>query len=171
ALDGRSDIFSFGVVLYEMLSGRQPFANQSAASTISAILTQEPPPLARYALNVPEELQRVVRKCLEKDRERRCQTMRDVVIDLENVLRENGSAQVVQDSRPEQQVIGAAAETADRGRKWLDTFTSRRALLVVALGMTLVVTALVYTRRFRGVPAPAPPEIKSLAVLPLNNLS
>src|SRR5437867_5315510 len=48
-LDGRSDIFSFGVVLYEMLSGRQPFASESAAATISAILTHEPPPLARYA--------------------------------------------------------------------------------------------------------------------------
>jgi TolB-like protein/Tfp pilus assembly protein PilF/predicted Ser/Thr protein kinase len=170
-LDARTDIFSFGVVLYEMLSGRQPFASESAAATASAILTHEPPPLARYALNVPDELQRIVRKCLEKDRERRCQTMRDVALDLENVLRENESMQDVQRSSPEQQVTGPAAETADRGRKWRDAFTSWRALLVAALGITLVVAAVVYTRRFRGVPTTAAPEIKSLAVLPLDNLS
>ncbi|MBA3514007.1 MAG: protein kinase, partial [Pyrinomonadaceae bacterium] len=172
ALDARSDIFSFGVVLYEMLSGRQPFASESAAATISAILTQEPPPLARFALNVPEELQRIVRKCLEKDRERRCQTMRDVALDLENALREDGSAQDVQRSSREQQATGGAAGTADRNRKWRDAITSWRALIVAALGVTMVVAALVYTRRFRGVPATATTsEIKSLAVLPLDNLS
>src|SRR5437762_4372163 len=68
-LDGRSDIFSFGVVLYEMLSGRQPFASESAAATISAILTHEPPPLARYAREIPAELQNIISKALRKDRE------------------------------------------------------------------------------------------------------
>jgi len=68
ALDVRSDIFSFGVVLYEMLSGRHPFANRSAAETISAILKEEPSMLSPHADDVPEELQRIARKCLEKDR-------------------------------------------------------------------------------------------------------
>src|SRR5207253_1245621 len=95
-LDGRSDIFSFGVVLYEMLSGRQPFASENAAATISAILNEKPPTLLRYAPDLPEELQRIVRKCLEKDRERRYQTMRDVALDLENALRESGSTQDIQ---------------------------------------------------------------------------
>ena len=168
-IDGRSDIFSFGVVLYEMLSGRQPFATESAASTISAILTHVPPPLARYAQHVPEDLQRIVRKCLEKDRERRFQTMRDLALDLENVLRVSESAQGVQLSRGEQQV--AAADRAGHRKKWRDSLTSWRGLLVALLGVMLVVAALVYTRRFRGVPATATPEIKSLAVLPLANLS
>src|SRR5437667_1056730 len=88
-LDARSDIFSFGVVLYEMLSGRQPFASESAAATISAILNEEPPTLLRYAPDLPEELQRIARKCLEKDRERRYQTMRDVAIELDNCWREH----------------------------------------------------------------------------------
>ncbi len=172
ALDARSDIFSFGVVLYEMLSGRQPFASESAAATISAMLTHEPPPLARFAMNLPEELQRIVRKCLEKDRERRCQTMRDVALDLENALREDGSAQDVQRSSREPQATGGYAGRAVRSRKWRDVFTSWRALLIAALALTMVVAALVYTRRFRGVPATATPsEIKSLAVLPLDNLS
>ena len=90
AADARSDIFSFGTLLYEMFSGRQPFASESAAGTISAILTTEPPPLARYATSVPIELERIVRKCLDKNRERRYQTMRDLVIDLENVRGESG---------------------------------------------------------------------------------
>ena len=87
--DARSDIFSFGVVLYEMLSGRQPFASESAAATASAILTKEPLPLARFAPDMPEELQRMVRKCLEKDREQRYQTARDLAIDLKNLQRES----------------------------------------------------------------------------------
>src|SRR2546426_4778825 len=92
-LDGRSDIFSFGVVLYELLSGRQPFASSSAAATILAILNEEPPTLLRYAPDLPEALQRITRKCLEKDRERRYQTMRDVAIDLDNCRREHETAQ------------------------------------------------------------------------------
>src|SRR5437870_5879041 len=68
-LDARTDIFSFGVILYEMLCGRQPFASESAAATASAILTREPSPVVRFAPAAPEELQRIVRKCLEKDRE------------------------------------------------------------------------------------------------------
>src|SRR3989441_5311568 len=81
-VDARTDIFSFGVMLYEMLSGQQPFASESAAATASASLTLEPPPLARYGDECSEELQRILRKCLEKDRERRYQTMRDLLIDL-----------------------------------------------------------------------------------------
>src|SRR5437867_7973139 len=77
-VDARSDIFSFGVTLYEMLSGRQPFTSESAAATAAAILTHEPPPLARFAPDVPEELQRVVRKSLEKDREQRFQSAREL---------------------------------------------------------------------------------------------
>ena len=59
-VDVRSDIFSFGVVLYEMLTGHQPFTNRSAAEDISAILNEEPPTLSRYAPDLPEELQRIV---------------------------------------------------------------------------------------------------------------
>src|SRR2546428_2141379 len=81
ALDARSDIFSFGVVLYEMLSGRRPFSAVTAAETISSILTREPTPLVRYAPALPEELQRIVRKCLAKDKRHRYQSARDLLID------------------------------------------------------------------------------------------
>ncbi|HTF38081.1 MAG TPA: protein kinase, partial [Blastocatellia bacterium] len=88
ALDGRSDIFSFGAVLYEMLSGRNPFAAESVGATMSSILTKEPAPLARYASDVPDELQRIVRKALSKDKEGRYQGIKDLLIDLRELKQE-----------------------------------------------------------------------------------
>ena len=88
ALDGRSDIFSFGAVLYEMLSGRQPFQGESVGATMSSILTKEPAPLARYASEVPDELQRIVRKALSKDKEGRYQGIKDLLIDLRELKQE-----------------------------------------------------------------------------------
>jgi serine/threonine protein kinase/Tfp pilus assembly protein PilF len=84
-LDTRSDIFSFGAVLYEMVSGRQPFAVGSAAATFSAILTREPAPLARFSTDAPAELQRIISKALRKNREERYQTSKDLLIDLKNM--------------------------------------------------------------------------------------
>jgi eukaryotic-like serine/threonine-protein kinase len=160
--DARSDIFSFGTLLYEMFSGRQPFAAETAASTISAILTKEPPPLARYATGVPIELERIVRKCLEKNRERRYQTMRDLVIDLENVRGAYGSARS-SDTRDESRT--------DEGSSRRSIFTSRWALVLSGFAIVLVTGALVYALLFRSVPATSQPEIRSLAVLPMANLS
>src|SRR5260370_16056908 len=88
ALDPRSDIFSFGVVLYEMLTGLQPFTNKSSAVTASAILTSEPSPLTRFCRDVPSELERIVNKALRKDADERYQTAKDLMIDLKNLRRE-----------------------------------------------------------------------------------
>jgi formylglycine-generating enzyme required for sulfatase activity len=85
ALDGRSDIFSFGVVLYEMVSGQQPFATKSSAATASAILTLEPAPLARFSKDAPAELERIVSKALHKNPDERYQTARDLLIDLRHL--------------------------------------------------------------------------------------
>jgi serine/threonine protein kinase/formylglycine-generating enzyme required for sulfatase activity len=85
SLDGRSDIFSFGVVLYEMLSGHQPFLDKSSAGTASAILTWEPLPLARFAPDISTELERIVLKTLQKDPDDRYQTAKDLLIDLRNL--------------------------------------------------------------------------------------
>ncbi len=81
-LDRRSDLFSVGVVLYELVSGRRPFEDSSAAAIASAILTREPLPLARFAPNLPPELERIVAKALRKDPEERYQTAKDFLIDL-----------------------------------------------------------------------------------------
>ena len=84
-LDARSDIFSFGSVLYEMVSGRHPFGEPSPAATLSAILTTDPAPLARYVSGMPDELQRIVRKALHKDREERYQGVKDLALDLKGL--------------------------------------------------------------------------------------
>jgi serine/threonine-protein kinase len=85
-LDGRTDIWSIGVVLYEMIAGKVPFAGTGANEVISAILsTQQPGPLARFAHDVPAELDRIVTKALAKDREERYQSIKDLLIDLKRL--------------------------------------------------------------------------------------
>src|SRR4029079_17471268 len=80
--DARSDIFSFGVLMYESLSGRRPFASPTEAATIAAILTDPVPALDGTVPDVPAELSRIVGKMLEKDPERRYQSAAELAIDL-----------------------------------------------------------------------------------------
>jgi len=86
-LDERSDIFSFGTVLYEMISGRHPFRRGSRGEVISNILTHEPPPLSLHTADVPAEVERIIRKCIRKDRDGRYQSARELLADLSDLLR------------------------------------------------------------------------------------
>jgi hypothetical protein len=88
AVDGRSDVWSLGVVLYEMVGGRAPFLGETSSHILVSILEHEPPPLARFAPAAPPELQRIVRKCLAKEPDERYQTARDLMIDLKSLRRE-----------------------------------------------------------------------------------
>jgi serine/threonine protein kinase len=92
-LDIRTDIFSFGALLYEMLSGTQPFASDSSAETIAAILTRDPPLLSEYGVELPLELQQLVSRCLEKDRSQRYQTMTEVAARLEGLFRKSAPSE------------------------------------------------------------------------------
>jgi len=96
-LDGRSDIFSFGVTLYELVSGHQPFAAKSAAEIISAILTREPPPLRYYLPDLPDKFERIVRQCLEKNPERRARSVRELLIDLQTLKRDMDQSVIAAD--------------------------------------------------------------------------
>ena len=87
-VDGRSDVFSLGIVLYEMLSGRPPFQGETPSDVMVSILEHEPPRLARSLDNAPPELERIVNKALRKDREERYQTVKDLYLDLKNLLQE-----------------------------------------------------------------------------------
>jgi len=148
-LDGRSDIFSFGTLLYEMLSGQRPFEAKSTAEVISAILTVEPPPISRSSLGpIGSGEDRLIRKCLEKDAGLRYQTMGDLISDLEQIRREYESGQVRPTTRPASEATPLKAEAATGGiaRRW----GRRRKIELVMTAAVLAVAAVVYTLSFRS---------------------
>jgi serine/threonine protein kinase/tetratricopeptide (TPR) repeat protein len=93
-VDARSDIFSLGVVIYEMIAGRLPFEGQTSTEIVEKIIRREPTALTRINTAIPLELSRIARKCMEKERERRYQSARELVIDLKNLKRDTGSGEM-----------------------------------------------------------------------------
>ncbi|HEX5228178.1 MAG TPA: protein kinase [Bryobacteraceae bacterium] len=87
-VDHRTDLFSLGVVLYEMATARLPFSGGTPSETMARILGAQPEALGRFNYELPENFDRIVRKCLEKDRERRYQSARELLVDLKNLDRD-----------------------------------------------------------------------------------
>jgi serine/threonine protein kinase len=87
-IDHRSDVFSFGCILYEAITGRKAFEGKDAIDSLNKIIREPPPPIATVAPDAPTDLQRIVRRCLAKDPEERYQTIKDVAIEVKEVRRE-----------------------------------------------------------------------------------
>ena len=121
AVDARSDIFSFGSVLYEMLTGRRAFHGDSKLSTLSAILHREPKPVCEIIVSVPLEIEHLVRRCLRKDPARRWQHMSDLKVALEDIKEESESRKL--------SASVPAAPTRTTWRWW-----STAAIASIALG-------------------------------------
>jgi eukaryotic-like serine/threonine-protein kinase len=155
-VDSRSDIFSFGAILYELLTGRRAFRGASPADTLSAILKEEPPELSRGGAEVPPALERVVRRCLEKSREERFESARDLAF----ALREAAHLPV-----PSQEPKVPARRRIRPLPVWSLALLGAAALLAVLL---IGDVGGLRRRLSRGGTAA---RIDSIAVLPLANLS
>lgn len=146
-VDRRSDVFSFGVVLYEMLAGRRPFAGTTDLHVAEGILHQPPPPLDE---TVPPALREIVVKALEKDPADRYQSMRDLVVDLRRTIRQTAET-------PARQPAAAPR------RGWI-------AAAMVAVFLAAVAATAWWFGLGVGIASDAMP-VESVAVLPLQNLS
>jgi hypothetical protein len=118
AVDYRSDIFSFGAILYEMIAGKRAFQGDSSVETMNAILKEDPPELSESSLHMSPGLERIVRRCLEKAPERRFQSASDLAFALETL---SGTSQAT----------AAQPAAAPRFKPWVVVFAA--ALIVVAV--------------------------------------
>jgi eukaryotic-like serine/threonine-protein kinase len=149
AVDARSDIFSFGLVLYEMLTGRAAFEGANAMDVIASILHKEPVPLSQHVPDVPREIERIVGKALRKDCEERYQTTKDLLIDLKDAWAEQEfqnkleRAAAPRREKDQTQIINATTTEAAHTTSSAEYIAGKiknhkRAFLAAALAVLLV---------------------------------
>ncbi len=167
-IDHRTDIFSLGVVLHEMSTGRRPFDGHSSAELISAILRDTPPPVTQSRPDLPSGLARIVRRCLEKDPQHRVQTARDVSNEFRDLkssgeVRSDVRGEVREEVRPQSGVAPSAVQAAPPHAA--SEIKPRKTVWAVAL-ISLVIGAVAVAAYLK---LHKTGTIDSIAVLPLEN--
>ncbi len=177
-VDERTDIWSLGVVLYRMVTGKTPFHGETMSDVIASILKTEPPPLVNEAGPVPRELELIISKALRKNREERYQHIKDLLIDLRDCKQEldfssRRGTSVTREQRswssPSAQIETSGLQPATRFQNIVNKIKPHKlraaAALVVLIGL-VAIGALLYSRNFA---VADPTGIDSLAVLPFAN--
>jgi eukaryotic-like serine/threonine-protein kinase len=175
AVDARTDIWSLGVMIYEMAAGRQPFEGETASDVMSLILQKEPPSLTLSLPEVPGELERIVRKALRKDKEERYQTIKDLLIDLRNLRKElELEAEMERSATPmvghptSAQSAAATAHSMSSAEYIVTEIKQHKRTAALIIGMVIVSAILLLSLLFRQSSSTkeASPRNTSLAVLP-----
>src|SRR6201997_405500 len=165
ALDPRSDLFSFGVVLYEMSTGKKPFSGTNIVTTLDSVLHQKPAPPRSLNPAVPPELENIIGKAMEKDKGKRYQTAAEMKADLQHLKKETSSG-LVRTGQKMVQPLRVATQTFSSSNR-LQTYLiiGMAAVLVTVLGAVGA-----WWLKHRKPPAPAVAK-NTIAVLPLQNMT
>ena len=150
-LDARTDLFSFGAVLYEMATGLLPFRGTTSAATFNAILNSAPTAPVRINPDLPAELERIINKALEKDREIRYQHASDLRADLKRLKRDTDSGRAAT-AAAVAETSGKSAKTEQTARKWKWALAGLVLMLLIGIGVTWFAK--------RHVQPQPPPELK-----------